>query len=93
MAIIYKYPLGVEGNTTFITNPIIKFLDIKEQRGWPVLWAVVDDNFEKIKNWHWEIHCVGTGWPLDGLNVDNYLGTYIDLNGFVWHYFYDLVKD
>ena len=83
MKVIYKYPLGVEGEVTKIEDWLVQIFDIQSQDGQPVMWALVDtDRKEEIPV---EIYCAGTGWSIpDGVH---YLGTAIAGDGYVWHYF------
>lgn len=82
---ILKYKLPRDGEVITITANVIKWLDIQEQDGWPVIWAVVDDaGYES----EYEIVAWGTGWDFpDELNHCRYMGTAQDGAGYVWHYF------
>lgn len=86
MKTIYKYSLGIEGQITEIKDWIIEILSIQTQDGWPTLWAIVDT--EKEEEEPVQIYCCGTGWPLPDKH-GRYIGTAIDNNGYVWHYFMD----
>lgn len=70
---IFKYRLPRDGETITITANVIKWLDIQEQDGWPVIWAVVDDaGYES----EYEIVAWGTGWEFpDELSHCRYMGT------------------
>ena len=81
---IYKYELPVDGGIITIKQCIIKILNIQEQNGVPVMWAIVDPDNEVIESL--EIVAIGTGWELP-TGLDDYLGTTQDKHGFVWHYF------
>ena len=82
---IFKYKLPRDGETITINANVVKWLDIQEQCGWPMIWAVVDD--EGYEN-EYEIVAWGTGWDFpDELVSCAYLGTAQDLAGYVWHYF------
>ena len=82
---IFKYKLPRDGEIITITANVIKWLDIQEQNGWPMIWAVVDDaGYES----EYEIVAWGTGWDFpDELNHCRYMGTAQDGAGYVWHYF------
>lgn len=62
---------------------------MREQDGWPHVWAIVDDKkVEPI-----EIIAWGTGWEVpDELMKCGYLGTESDEWGYVWHYFWDKIE-
>ncbi len=82
---ILKYKLPRDGETITINAHVIKWLDIKNQNGWPHIWAVVDDT--KCPS-DYEFIAWGTGWEYpDELSHCQYMGTAIDFNGYVWHYF------
>ena len=81
---IYKYELPVDGGIITIKQCIIKILNIQEQNGIPMMWAIVDPDDEVIEPL--EIIAIGTGWELP-TELDDYLGTAQDEYGFVWHYF------
>lgn len=82
---IFKYKLPRDGAVITITANVIKWLDIQEQDGWPMIWAVVDDaGYES----EYEIVAWGTGWEFpDELSHCRYMGTAQDGYGYVWHYF------
>ena len=81
---IYKYELPVDGDIITIKHCIIKILNIQEQNGIPVMWAIADPDNEVIEPL--EIVAIGTGWELP-TGLDDCLGTVQDGCGFVWHYF------
>ena len=81
---IYKYQLPVDGGIITIKQCIIKILNIQEQNGIPMMWAIVDPDNEVVEPL--EIVAIGTGWELP-TGLDDYLGTAQDKYGFVWHYF------
>ena len=81
---IYKYELPVDGGIITIKHCIIKILNIQEQNGIPMMWAIADPDNEVIEPL--EIVAIGTGWELP-TGLDDYLGTAQDEYGFVWHYF------
>lgn len=82
---IFKYELPRDGNVITITANVIKWLNIQEQDGWPMIWAVVDDaGYES----EYEIVAWGTGWEFPyELSHCRYMGTAQDGYGYVWHYF------
>lgn len=82
---IFKYSLPRDGAVITITANVIKWLNIQEQDGQPMIWAVVDDaGYES----EYEIVAWGTGWEFpDELVSCAYLGTAQDGYGYVWHYF------
>ena len=82
---IFKYKLPRDGEIITISANVIKWLNIQEQDGWPMIWAVVDDaGYES----EYEIVAWGTGWEFpDELNHCRYMGTAQDGYGYVWHYF------
>jgi hypothetical protein len=67
-----------------IENAVEQFLEVQEQNGIPMLWAIVDTDIDDVEPI--EIIAVGTGWEVPS-TVDKYLGTAQDEFGFVWHYF------
>ena len=81
---IYKYELPVDGGIITIKQCIIKILNIQEQNGIPMMWAIVDTDNEVVEPL--EIIAIGTGWELP-TGLADYLGTAQDEYGFVWHYF------
>lgn len=85
--IIYKYRLGVDGEVVTIKGHFVKFLDIKYQPGYGVaIWAEVDK--ETRAELEMKIIAIGTGWQLPKeLDLWDYMGTAIDGDGFVWHYY------
>ena len=87
---IYKYELPVDGSIITIRQCIIKILNIQEQNGIPVMWAIVDPDDEVIEPL--KIIAIGTGWKLP-TGLENYLGTAQDEYGFVWHYFTIKLED
>lgn len=90
MKTIYKYKLN-NFCCNLIEAPIEKFLDIQIQGGDMVVWAEVDLEKESKKFY---VGSIGTGWERLGPDW-NYLKTYQDDNGFVWHFYWkeDRVDD
>lgn len=87
---IYKYELPVDGGIIAIKQCIIKILNIQEQNGIPVMWAIVDPDDEVVEPL--KIIAIGTGWELP-TGLEDYLGTAQDEYGFVWHYFTIKLED
>ena len=84
---IYKYNLGVNGESATIKGKIRKILKVGFQPGEGVVcWCEVDDRCEEVSI---KIVCVGTGWdPLpEEINYMDYIGTAQDGLGYVWHYY------
>lgn len=82
---ILKYKLPRDGEVITIEANIVKWLNIQEQNGWPMIWAVVEDEGYESE---YEIVAWGTGWDFpDELNHCRYMGTAQDGAGYVWHYF------
>lgn len=82
---IFKYKLPMDGKVITITANVIKWLNIQEQDGQPMIWAVVDDaGYES----EYEIVAWGTGWEFPNeLSHCRYMGTAQDSYGDEWHYF------
>lgn len=82
---IYKYPLNDPG-ITMIKAPLVQLLDVKYQPGIGiVVWGLIDDEIEDIQ---FCICGIGTGWPIDEeISGWKYIGTEIDEEGYVWHFF------
>ena len=87
---IYKYELPVDGGIIAIKQCIIKILNIREQNGIPVMWAIVDPDDEVVEPL--KIIAIGTGWELP-TGLEDYLGTAQDEYGFIWHYFTIKLED
>ena len=87
---IYKYELPVDGGIIAIKQCIIKILNIQEQNGIPVMWAIVDPDDEVVEPL--KIIAIGTGWELP-TGLEDYLGTAQDEYGFIWHYFTIKLED
>ena len=87
---IYKYELPVDGSIIAIKQYIIKILNIQEQNGIPVMWAIVDPDDEVVEPL--KIIAIGTGWELP-TGLEDYLGTAQDEYGFIWHYFTIKLED
>jgi hypothetical protein len=82
---IYKYELPpCPGVVTTIRDEIFQFLEVQMQNGKPTLWALVDPEATIEEPTH--IMSFGTGWEIPN-DVDKYIGTLQDSEGYVWHYF------
>lgn len=82
---ILKYKLPRDGEVVRINANVWMWLEIHEQDGWPHIWAIVDDEGQERE---YEIVAWGTGWEWpEEMNWTSYLGTCIDVFGYVWHYF------
>lgn len=82
---ILKYKLPRDGQTIAITANVIKWLNVQEQDGWPMIWVIEDDTGYENE---YEIIAWGTGWDFpEELNHCRYMGTAQDGAGYVWHYF------
>lgn len=82
---ILKYRLPRDGEVVRINANVWKWLEIHEQNGWPHIWAIVDDEGQERE---YEIVAWGTGWDWpEEMNYISYLGTAMDFEGYVWHYF------
>lgn len=81
---IYKY------NVPGVYNiPLKQVLDVQIQRGKIVVWCIIDEELPK--------DCIyfdicGTGWNVDR-DLGTYIGTVQDDNCYVWHVFYEKIKD
>lgn len=85
--VIYKYKLGINGESTTITGKIRKILKVDFQPGEGVVcWCEVDD---RCKEMNIKIICIGTEWDFlsDKIDYMNYIGTVQDGLGDVWHYY------
>lgn len=87
MKSIWKFQL--EDGVTKIEAPIVKFLTVQLQSGIPCVWAIVDTDRRAKK---FNVSLVGTGWEMEALNPDKYIGT-IQIGGFVWHYFWEEIRE
>ena len=86
---IYKYNL--DEDYTVIKGKIRRFLKVQRQGSHIVCWAEIDENLEEIEV---RIVAIGTGWPMeDFLSEWEYIGTEIDVEGYVWHYYSDMVPN
>ena len=84
---IYKYKLGIDGESVIIKGKIRNILKVDFQPGEGIVCRCeVDDRCDEISI---KIVCVGTGWdPLpEEINYMDYIGTAQDGLGYVWHYY------
>lgn len=82
---ICKYELPLRsGLVATIRDEIFQFLEVQMQNGKPILWALADPE-ATIKEPTY-ITSFGTGWEISN-DVDKYIGTLQDSEGYVWHYF------
>lgn len=84
---IYKYKLGIGGESVIIKGKIRKILKVDFQPGEGIVcWCEVDDSCKEINI---KVVCVGTGWDPLPKEIDhmNYIGTAQDGLGDVWHYY------
>ena len=87
--IIYKYNL--DEDYTVVKGKIRRFLKVQRQGPHIVCWAEIDDSLDEIEV---KIVAIGTGWPMeDFLENWEYIGTEIDIEGYVWHYYSDMVPN
>lgn len=84
MRTIYKYPLSTVEYQTLSLPQGAEILSIQVQNGKPMLWAVVDTTSPPIEKW--TLRICGTGCPIEGGDLGEYLGT-IQLGCYVWHFF------
>lgn len=81
---IYKYELGVDGQTTILKDRFSRILTVQTQNGWPHVWIEIDDNMPEVKI---VFVAIGTGWELPQHDLE-YAGTAQEEHGYVWHYYY-----
>jgi hypothetical protein len=86
MRTIHKFALPDTVGEYEVTMPRnADILCVQMQRGYPYLWALVDDAAPEEKR---HVAVIGTGWELPaGIGRSEYLGTYQVDGGFVWHVF------
>ncbi len=80
---IYKYPITHAGRANIKMPEGARILDIQVQHGKPVLWAMVDTSASEVYR---RLAVYGTGRDVDYPEA-NYLGTFQDLAGLVFHVF------
>ena len=85
MKTIWKFELN--NDVTDVEAPVVKFLTVQKQANKTCVWAIVDTTKceEKAK---YRIMIAGTGWNLNGLSDDRYIGT-VQEGYYVWHYFWE----
>lgn len=79
--VIYKYELPGMAYVTY-DIPLVKILDVKEQNGISVVWAIIDLDKEPKK---YTFTSVWTGWAFKE-EYGEYIGT-TEIAGLVRHYF------
>jgi len=89
MRTIHKFPLPgssrIAGDFELEMPRNADILCMQTQRGYPCVWALVDDAAPKEKR---RVVVVGTGWDLpDDMGRGEYIGTYQSEGGYVWHVF------
>ena len=85
MTRILKYTLPRDGHGVALKLNVRQWLDVRAQDGVPCIWAIVDDEGPQSE---YEIIAWGTGWEFpDELDSWTYMGTAIDGDNYVWHYF------
>lgn len=81
---IYKY------NVPGVYNiPLKQVLDVQIQRGKIVVWCIVDEELPEERIY---FDICGTGWNVDR-DLGTYIGTVQDDDCYVWHVFYEKIKD
>lgn len=90
--IIFEYTLDVVERQSIKTHTGAEALSLQLQHGKPTLWCMVDTRCVKCDRL---IKMCVTGhedpFPIRDLHKE-YIGT-IQLNGFVWHYFWGNIMD
>ena len=81
---IYKYELGVDGQTTTLKDRFSRILTVQTQNGWPHVWMEIDDDIPEVEI---VFVAIGTGWELSQHDLE-YAGTAQEEYGYVWHYYY-----
>ena len=84
---IYKYNLGVNGESATIKGKIRKILKVGFQPGEGVVcWCEIDDRCDEVEI---SVIAIGTGWRNLPKEIDcmDYIGTAQDGLGYVWHYY------
>jgi hypothetical protein len=83
---IWKFPLEITDRQNISMPCVFRLLTVQVQNGQPVAWAVVEPKSARVEV---RFFCVGTGNPEMILSdIQAYLGT-VQLDGLVWHYFWD----
>jgi hypothetical protein len=86
MNAVYKTPLDPEAETQIVQiQHGAQPLKLDYQKGFAMIWWLVDPREPLTSR---KIRVVGTGWAVELLRKEAYIGTLY--NGpFVWHYFED----
>ena len=89
MRSIYKYP--IQSNNTRIQLPLEQILTVQLQNHLPCLWALINEDKPTITISIW---ILGTGWNLTEFKRDlTYISTVQDDDGFIWHFFYEIIEE
>ena len=80
---IWKYWLSIEDYQIIEMPQDSKLLHVDEQEGKLCLWALVNPYAPKSRR---SILVFGTGYVIDD-SEDNFVGTTVMSDGFVWHVF------
>jgi len=86
MKVIYKYKLRITDCQTIDLPINSHFLSVQVQDDEICLWVLLDPNSTMREII--EIHIFGTGNPIKFSNSLKFIDT-VQLNGFVWHVFFD----
>lgn len=82
---IWKTPLYLEEGDSQVNIKVgARPLSLQIQNGVPTIWWVVDLKADNEKR---KLSVVGTGWIGKASEFENYIGTWQDLSGLVWHVF------
>ncbi len=86
--VIYKYPLDITDRQKIsIGNKLGKPLFVAEQYGQLTLWVQLEDVNNDFE-YEIDVRVIGTGHEHSS-QVENYVGSVIMSNCFVWHIFAD----
>jgi hypothetical protein len=87
--VIHKFPLHEGARSLIRIQPGFKPLTVQLQHETPTLWAIVDD--ARPLEFGRSGVLYATGWSLEDLPAEAvHLGT-IQIDGFVWHYFAEVL--
>lgn len=91
MRSIYKYQID-KIHVKEITLHLEQVLTVQLQYGIPCLWAIINEDKPEKKIAVWTI---GTGWDISQITERNliYISTVQDREGYVWHYFYEVIEE
>lgn len=91
MRTIYKFPISVGITPINLTDGSQVFAAKKDAGGTPCIWATIDT--EKPQTKVRKIYMTGTGWDLEGANLEDgehlrFIDTIVmEEYGLVWHVF------